>query len=181
MASELEREIRLREEAAERVGSTLEEALELCGSRQSRDDASAVWLAWMRVNGDVERRHTSGIFIVPPRRGEEEPSLTVYVDSNVYLTDFSARCEIYLARLASAGLRFSRIEFRRSKWPAPAKNQAEPARPRPRTAAQQSPPPLDAGEHREIDELCSKLPEGLHESVSRAMRASYQAQKREHS
>lgn len=181
MASELEREIRLREEATERVGSTLEEALELCGSRQSRDDASAVWLAWMRVNGDVERRHTSGIFIVPPRRGEEEPSLTVYVDSNVYLTDFSARREIYLARLASAGLRFSRIEFRRSKRSAPVKNQAESAaRPRP-AAAQQSLLPLDADERREIDELCSKLPEGLHESVSRAMRASYQAQKREHS
>lgn len=180
MASELEREVRLREEAAERVGSTIEEALELYGSRRSRDDASAVWLAWMRVNGDVERRHTSGIFIVPPRRGQEEPSLTVYVDSNVYLTDFSARREIYLARLASAGLRFSRIEFRRSKRPVPAKNQAEPARPRP-AAAQQSLPPLDAGERREIDELCSDLPEGLHESVSRAMRASYQAQKREHS
>lgn len=180
MASELEREIRLREEATERVGSTLEEALELCGSRQSRDDASAVWLAWMRVNGDVERRHTSGIFIVPPRRGEDESSLTVYVDSNVYLTDFSARREIYLARLASAGLRFSRIEFRRSKRPAPAKHHAEPVRPR-TAAAPPSLPPLDAGERREIDELCSKLPEGLHESVSRAMRASYQAQKREHS
>lgn len=179
MASELEREVRLREEAAERVGNTIEEALELCGSRRSRDDASAVWLAWMRVNGDVERRHTSGIFIVPPRRGQEEPSLTVYVDSNVYLTDFSARREIYLARLASAGLRFSRIEFRRSKRSAPVKHQVEPARPR--AAAQQSLPPLDAGERREIDELCSDLPEGLHESVSRAMRASYQAQKREHS
>lgn len=177
MASELERQVRLREEAAERVGSTLEEALELCGSRRSRDDASAVWLAWMRVNGDVERRHTSGIFIVPPRRGQEEPSLTVYVDSNVYLTDFSARREIYLARLASAGLRFSRIEFRRSKRPAPAKKQAAPPRPG-RPAAEQSLPPLDAGERREIDELCSDLPEGLHESVSRAMRASYQAQKR---
>lgn len=180
MASELEREIRLREEATERVGSTLEEALELCGSRQSRDDASAVWLAWMRVNGDVERRHTSGIFIVPPRRGEDESSLTVYVDSNVYLTDFSARREIYLARLASAGLRFSRIEFRRSKRPAPTKHHAEPVPPR-TAAAAPSLPPLDAGERREIDELCSKLPEGLHESVSRAMRASYQAQKREHS
>lgn len=179
MASELEREVRRREEAAERVGSTIEEALELCGSRRSRDDASVVWLAWMRVNGDVERRHTSGIFIVSPRRGQEEPSLTVYVDSNVYLTDFSARREIYLARLASAGLRFSRIEFRRSKRPAPEKYQAEPSRPR--AAAEPPLPPLDAGECREIDELCSDLPEGLHESVSRAMRASYQAQKREHS
>lgn len=178
MADEISDRVRRRELAPRPVASALDQAVSGLGGARERQGTASAWVDWMRVNGDVERRHTTGVFVAAPRRGETDPSLTVYVDSNAYLTDFSANRDIYLARLASAGLRFSRVEFRRSKRP---RAEAAPVAARTRPAPPRQLPELDAEEAREVDELCSALPTELRESVSRAMRASYRAQKEEHS
>lgn len=67
--------------------------------------------AWYRANGDVERAHTTGVFLKRPRRKGDAPILGVYVDSHSRLTDFTVNREIYLARLHNVGLEVSGIEF----------------------------------------------------------------------
>ena len=170
------REVRRRERGGEGVGSLLGRALDRLGSTGERDGSSRAWIAWNRVNGDVERAHSTGAYVGAPRRGARDPELVIYVDSHAFLTEFSANREVYLARLETAGLRFSRIEFRLSKRPrATAASAPLPAR------KTQPLPELTATEEREVDELCAGLPVALRESVSRAMRVSYRAQKQEHS
>ena len=129
------------------------------------------------VGGEVRRiAHTTGVHVGEPRRGDRDPELTVYVDSAAYLTDFTANREVYLARLETAGLRFSRISFRRSRSRGTA-SQVRAAR-----KADAAPlPELTDAERAEIAQLCASLPESLRDSVSRAMSASKRAQKREHS
>lgn len=176
MSDELSREVRLREGGGAGLVELVSGEVDRIGSQGRRSDATLAWIAWNEVNGDVERAHTTGVYVGEPRRGARDPELTVYVDSAAYLTDFSANREIYLARLETAGLRFSRISFRRSKG---RRETVVPPRRRGRALAE--PPELDATERREVVELCADLPEALRDSVSRAMSASYRAQKREHS
>ena len=111
MADELSAE-RARREAAPAALSGI-----LSAMFDERADASwRVTRAWHAVNGDIERAHTTGTFVRDPRRGESGPVLVVYVDSRSRATDFSANSEVYLARLANAGLAFSKVEFRMSKY-----------------------------------------------------------------
>lgn len=176
MSDELSRAVRLRESGGTGLVELVSGEVDRIGSQGRRDAAAFAWIAWNEVNGDVERAHTTGVYVGEPRRGARDPELTVYVDSAAYLTDFSANREIYLARLETAGLRFSRISFRRSRGE---RKKAVTARREDR--ARPEPPELDAAERREVGDLCANLPEPLRDSVSRAMSASYRAQKREHS
>ena len=141
----------------------------------------SVTRAWMSVNGDYERRHTVATFVDAGRAGQA-PALVVYVDSKSCKVDLMANREVYLARMASCGLRFSKVLFRRSKDEYIRRRDERLARAdapadEPRVAL----PALDAAEERQIDELCAALPDALRDSVSRAMRVSYQAQKQEDS
>ena len=175
-SDELSREVRRREQGGTSLGDLVGGEVRRIGTRGRRGDATSVWLVWNRVNGDVERAHTTGVHVGESRRGERDPELTVYVDSAAYLTDFTANREVYLARLETAGLRFSRISFRRSRSRGTA-SQVRAAR-----KADAAPlPELTDAERAEIAQLCASLPESLRDSVSRAMSASKRAQKREHS
>ena len=78
-------------------------------SRMSAAQRAAA--AWYGSNGDVERAHTTGVFLKRPRHKGDPPILGVYVDSHSRLTDFTVNQEIYLARLHNAGLEVSGIEF----------------------------------------------------------------------
>ena len=172
MADELTVEVRRREEGGRSLSGLVGDEVRRLGSSPERAAANAAWIAWSEVNGDVERAHTTGVYVGAPRRGASDPELTVYVDSAAYLTDFSAN----RARLETAGLRFSRISFRRSR-------QQKAAPPLLRTAQAPRPAPreLSEAERREVSALCSQLPESLRDSVSRAMSASYRAQSEQHS
>ena len=155
MADELSAE-RARREAAPAGLSGI-----LSAMFDERADASwRVTRVWHAVNGDIERAHTTGTFVRDPRRGESGPVLVVYVDSRSRATDFSANSEVYLARLANAGLAFSKVEFRLSKY-----------------ARDKAPVPLSREESAEIERACAELPSTLRESVSRAMSASYRLQR----
>ena len=175
MADELSAE-RARREAAPAGLSGI-----LSAMFDERADASwRVTRAWHAVNGDIERAHTTGTFVRDPRRGESGPVLVVYVDSRSRATDFSANSEVYLARLANAGLAFSKVEFRLSKYAprdrAEGSATARPAVTRGKGAAT-PPPPLSREEAAEIERACAELPSTLRESVSRAMSASYRLQR----
>ena len=133
--------------------------------------------AWYAVNGDIERAHTTGTFVREPRRGETGPVLVVYVDSRTRATDFAANSEVYLARLANAGMSYSKIEFRLSKYPrrpaeaGPGRTGAVAAAPGAQAARPL--PPLSREEEDEIEVLLARAPEGMREDVRKAMRASY--------
>ena len=179
MADELTAALARRESAPAGLSGILSSMLD------ARADASwRVTRAWHAVNGDIERAHTTGTFVREPRRGEDGPVLVVYVDSRSRATDFAANSEVYVARLANAGLSFSKVEFRLSKYPARdrgtegAPSPRPPAMPAPRGRdADSSSVPLPREEAAEIERACAGLPSTLRESVSRAMRASYRCQR----
>lgn len=127
--------------------------------------------AWFRVNGDIERAHTVCVIVRPARRAQDAPVLIVYVDSRSRAVDFSVNREIYLGRMAMAGLEFSEVRFLENRRPAPepAPRHRGPAAPEPAAA------PLTEADRARIAELCSMLPESLRESVSRAMSSSWSA------
>ena len=55
---------------------------------------------WRTANGDVERAHTTGVYLRKSPCESLPPVLGVYVDSHARLSDFNANKEIYLTRLA---------------------------------------------------------------------------------
>lgn len=136
---------------------------------------------WNAVNGEVERRATCGVYVAPASRPGDDPVLVVYVDTRPRATDFMANREVYLARLANAGLRFSELRFRPTKRP-PRKGPRDqaPAAPAPAHAAPrcgEGRPALsaeDAARERDLlATLSDHLDPRLRESVRRALDASF--------
>ena len=129
--------------------------------------------AWYAVNGDVERAATAGVYVATPRLGQKDPTLVVYVDSRARATDFNANREIYLARMAHAGWRFSEIVFKLNRRPA-----AEPAGPKAATRpASPDLAPLTAADAAETQVLLARLSPTLSprlkETIQRAMSLSF--------
>lgn len=175
--SSLEREARRRELAPRALS-------ELCGDCLERidrgDAAGSTWSAgraWHAVNGDIERAHTTGLYVREPRGHETLPTLLVYVDSRARATDFSANREVYLARLANAGLRFADVMFRVSKRPRDEKGPAPASAAAPARTAPRPLPELTAEEARRVEEMTAPLPDAVRESARRAMSAALRAEK----
>lgn len=135
-------------------------------------DAQRAAAAWYGCNGTVERKHTTGVYLRRGRTPGADPVLGVYVDSSSRLTDFTARREIYLARLANFGYAVSGVEFRlsKSRFVSARERREEPAAPKPL-------PELTPAEEARVQDLVSEVPEPLKESVSRAVRFSFMRQK----
>lgn len=176
MGDELERAVRRREQAPTGLGSLMGSVTGRLGTSASRSASVAAFVAWNRVNGDVERAHVTGVYVGEPRRGARDPELTVYVDSSAFLTDFSANREIYLARMETAGLCFSSISFRLSKH-----KKGTGSFLHKKSNHRAAPPELTDAERQEVANACSQLPASLRERVFRAMSASYRAQKQQNS
>lgn len=172
VTSEIEREIRRRAGAPVALGDILESTQNASGANWTHRVARA----WHAVNGVTERAHTVGLFVERPRRAGAPPVLVVYVDSKSCEVDFMANREVYLARLAQAGLSFAEVRFRQSKRPQTVARRTvgekEPAAPL---------PALTPAEEREVEALLADVPEALKPSVSQAMRVSLQAEKRKNS
>jgi hypothetical protein len=153
--------------------------------------------AWYRANGDVERSHTTGVFLKRPLRKGDAPILGVYVDSHSRLTDFTVNREIYLARLHNVGLEVSGIEFLLTRHTtesgagvrgnaARAAGTGTASSPRPGTrgfsSSGQMPntidlPELTDAQRDEIARSTAGLPESLREKVARAMSYSMRRQR----
>ena len=174
--SEIERRLRERETSPSSVGDVFSSVIG--GLDAAGGAVRSTWSAgraWYAVNGDIERAHTCGVFVREPSGRQALPTLIVYVDSRARATDFTANREIYQARLERVGLRFAELVFRESKRPAPDRpsRPAAPARP--------APAPLSPKEAAAIEELCAPLPADLRDSVSRAMRATWQREQADNS
>lgn len=143
---------------ARTLGSVLEGLFGTDGAMRMNAHKRAL-AVWMRVNGDIERRHTCGAFIRehPPA----DPVLTIYLDARTRVVDFNANRELYLQRLAYGGLPLSRIEFRLAK--------ELPARKVPEDEEDEQLPELDGEELDYVRSCTAHLAEPLKTSVSKAM------------
>ena len=174
-----------RERNQESIGEVLSRVVggEMRGRMSAAQRAAA---AWYGANGDIERAHTTGVFLKKPKREGAAPILGVYVDSHARLTDFTVNREIYLARLHNAGLEVSGIEFRLTRRDrAEAQNEAGagasagageghsalPERPRPLDL-----PQLDEGKRATIEVAVADLEEPLRSKVAHAMEMSMRRQ-----
>lgn len=134
-------------------------------------------MAWHSVNGDIERKHTTGVFVDKPRHPGERPVLCVYVDTRMRSVDFRANREIYLARLAAAGYEYSDVRFLVNKRPRPKREDDLAAKEAPTGRPSRLMAELTAEERRSIERETAHLPEGLRQSVSKAMSASIRREK----
>lgn len=163
----------LRGDSSEDISSVLDEMMGRgAWARLSRNRRAA--MAWFKANGDVERRHTSGVYLKRAAAGGLPPVLVVYVDSHSRLTDFMANREIYLVRLAAVGFEVSGVEFRLSREPAREAQSSGKVEPSPATVEL---PPLTDAERRRADELTADLPEPLRQRARDAMELSMRREK----
>lgn len=138
--------------------------------------------AWNAVIGDIERKHTTGVFVIEPKIKGRYPILGVFVDSSSVLVDFNVNKEMYLLRLTHLGYKFDDILFKLSKY-----TQAKPVF-KPQTiksscvspALQQTLAPLPALSPQEIEfaeHTVQNLPSTLRTSALKAVKATLQRQK----
>lgn len=156
-------------EGSAQLSSVLQGMLGSGGSMRMNAHKRALSI-WMRVNGDIERKHTCGVFIKPVPHAD--PALTVYLDSRGRVVDFNANRELYLQRLAYQGLPLSKIEFKLSKDVPSRASAVEEAE-----ARADELPELSADELSYVEECVENLLEPLRTSVSKAMIFSMRREK----
>lgn len=133
--------------------------------------------AWFKVNGDIERAHTTGIYVRKPRREGALPTLGVYVDSAARAVDFRANREVYLARLAMAGLEFADIKFEKTHRPVGERRAAAGRAEGPSAEeAEALLPELSPEQEAYVRDSVAKLPEKVRASAYKAMSASLRRQ-----
>ena len=175
----------------ESLGGVLSDFFESPEVRAKMGAGHTAGLAWHSVIGDIERKHTTGVFVGKPKAPGMAPALCVYVDSRMRMVDFNANREIYLARLQTAGFDYSEVRFLQNKRPRPKAEQtsgqpmlrdgrevvALPSR----TAGKvdKGTVPLSTREREEIEGQTAGLPPRLRESVSKAMAACMRRQRYE--
>ena len=141
-------------------------------SKQSKAQTRAA-RAWFVANGDRERAHTTGVWTRPGPFEGADPVLCVAVDSGLLAQELSCNKEIYLSRLAYAGVAISDIRFSvraRPREEVKSVSKKKDAKPKPL-------PPLTESEMRQVAEATKGLPDGLRQSASQAMCASLRRNK----
>ena len=132
--------------------------------------------AWYAVNGDRERAHTTGVWLKEPTRPGADPTLVVRVDSGLLASELATNKDLYLSRLAFRGVRVSNVRFTVGGDPLP---QVRKAKGEAKGGEGALPMRVDLTheERARVDRATSGLPEGLRQSVSRAMCASLAREK----
>lgn len=144
-------------------------------------EASRALVTWRRIAGKRAAKHTVAVWLNRPKRGDGPPELVVYLDGNALMQDLTTNAELFVERLAYAGLEVARVRFRLSRK-AGQQTQAQPESP----AAGTSPaadhaacelPPLTALERARVAAAAANLPDELRPSASKAMELSLRRQK----
>lgn len=128
--------------------------------------------AWYAANGDRERAHTTGVWLRKPGVAGADPVLVVELDSNLLAYELGTNKELYLSRMAFRGIAISDIRFGVGRAPA---GQNTPGARRPDTPP--ALPNLTPAEMERVERATSDLPDGLRQSVSRAMCATFRRSK----
>ena len=128
---------------------------------------------WFVVNGDRERAHTTGVWLNKARRPNLAPVLVVGLDSSLLALELGTNKDLYLARLDWAGVEVSDIRFTVTGR---AEDRGSARRVRKKKDAPVL-PDLTEAERRRVDEATKDFPDGLRQSLSRAMSASLRRNK----
>lgn len=170
----------------ESLGGVLSDFFESPEVRAKMGAGHAAGLAWHSVIGDIERKHTTGVFVGKPKVPGMAPALCVYVDSRMRMVDFNANREIYLARLQTAGFDYSEVRFLQNKRPRPKADATAPALTAEKVdkgtvplATSEPLPELSEAEREQIEAQTAGLSPALRESVSKAMAACMRRQRYE--
>ncbi|MBR3159680.1 MAG: DUF721 domain-containing protein [Atopobiaceae bacterium] len=138
-------------------------------------DAQRAARAWFQANGDRERAHTTGVWLRKSGRAGVDPIMVVRLDSGLLAQELGTNKDLYLARIARAGIAVSDIRFDVGRPP----STSRPKAPTTATRVPSKPRELSALELERVRELTSELPDGLRQSVSRAMCATLARRKLE--
>lgn len=132
---------------------------------------------WNVVNGDFERNHTCGLYVIPPKKYHVGPTLVVYLDNSSILQDFVTNKSLYMERMAYQGFPVQDIRFKIShngalrgvarQDPGLADSDAQAEKPLPELSAQQL---------AEIKEQIKDRPEKIQAMVLKPMIQSYRRQ-----
>lgn len=144
--------------------------------------------AWYASNGDRERRHTTGVWLRKPGRMGADPVMVVALDSNLLAAELGTNKDLYLSRLAFHGVAVSDIRFSVGKKSHPTGGRghhssrtqtarSELAGKNGAHAARDELPQLSEGEKKSVAKATKDFPDGLRQSVSRAMCASLRRSK----
>lgn len=124
---------------------------------------------WLRSNGDLERKHTCGVFLKENATKDGLPLLVVYIDSSSMIQDFSTDKDLYIDRLRHAGFVVGDLRFKLSREKVVDKGIGtavdEPLQPEPL-------PTLSKEEKAYVDSSVAALPDTIRESVREAMDSS---------
>jgi hypothetical protein len=123
--------------------------------------------AWYAANGDRERAHTTRVWLRKSGRTGQDPVLVVELDAGWLAGELSTNKELYLSRLAFRGIRVSDICFKVGRRQDVAALRARPTPGEPPELAR-----LSEEERSRVARATNNLPDGLKQSVSRAMCAS---------
>lgn len=131
--------------------------------------------AWYAANGDRERAHTTGVWLRKSGKAGADPVLVVELDSNLLAYELGTNKELYLSRMAFRGIAISDIRFRVGRAPA-GRNAPGANRPGAEASAREL-PDLAPAEREQVERATRDLPDGLRQSVSRAMCATFRRSK----
>ncbi len=136
---------------------------------QSYDATRKIMQTWFEINGDRERRHTKGVFLL--EKGNTT-TLIVYVDSPSIVQDFLMNKHLYLGRFSMTDYCIHDIQFRLSRYVDTQSNAmygddgaTSAACSSTKAAARE----LSQDEKQSIYEACSILPESLREVAYNAL------------
>lgn len=135
---------------------------------------------WLASNGDVERDHTTGVYLRDAKVRGQAPVLGVYLDSRMRVVDFSANKELYIARVINQGLEISDIEFKLDRrGRAPLGRAGKDVASRQQT--DENLPELSQEELAHVTELTQTLPESFREVAQKAVILSLRREKQSES
>lgn len=122
--------------------------------------------AWLGANGDLERRHTCGVFLREDATKDGLPLLVVYIDSSSMIQDFSTDKDLYINRLRHAGFVVGDLRFKLSRE---GRGRGDGATTKESSVSSDSLPPLSKEERDYVNSSVSALPEAIRESAREAM------------
>ncbi len=131
-------------------------------------------MLWYAVNGDVEAKHTTGLYLADPTGYDKYPTLIVYVDKPTFVQEFRTMKHIYMTRLEIKGLILKDIQFVLSKDDYKPRKKADKLVKTPKKLVL---PELTEEEESLIASQTQNLPESIKESVSKAMSLSIRREK----
>lgn len=131
-------------------------------------------MVWFAANGDLERKHTTGVYLRESRARGAAPVLGVYLDSRMRVVDFSANKDLYIARVINQSFEISDIEFKLDRGRG--KKVEDSSVP----TVEDCPslwPELSPEELAYVCDLTQRLPESLRELAQKAMISSIRHEK----